>query len=78
MGARRRAEELTPPDEQAPPRPTCPNSHHIDFRSHGGGDEEANRTSLSLAHHLHGVHQGHVRVRGIAPDALHWELGEVE
>jgi hypothetical protein len=53
------------------------NSHHIRFRSHGGGDGPPNRTSLCLAHHLHGVHKGYIRVRGRAPDDLVWELGEV-
>jgi hypothetical protein len=52
------------------------NAHHIRFRSHGGGRDEPNLTSLCLAHHLHGVHKGYVRVRGRAPDALCWELGE--
>ncbi len=52
------------------------NSHHIRFRSHGGGHGEPNRTSLCLAHHLHGVHKGYVRVSGQAPDGLRWELGE--
>jgi hypothetical protein len=63
---------------------TCPgcskaadNVHHIEFRSHGGGDNEENLTSLCLAHHLHGVHKGYVRVRGAAPGGLRWELGEV-
>ena len=62
---------------------TCPGCskaadhvHHIKYRSHGGGDEEENLTSLCQAHHLHGVHEGHVRVRGAAPDRLQWELGE--
>ena len=54
------------------------NSHHIRFRSHGGSNAERNRTSLCLAHHLHGVHKGYVRVRGKAPDQLEWELGEKE
>jgi hypothetical protein len=54
------------------------NSHHIRFRSHGGGDELPNRTSLCLAHHLHGVHKGYVRVSGRAPDQLRWVLGEDE
>ncbi len=50
-------------------------AHHIDFRSAGGSDEEWNLGSLCAAHHLHGVHAGHVRVSGRAPDALTWELG---
>ncbi|TMA84015.1 MAG: hypothetical protein E6J63_23670 [Deltaproteobacteria bacterium] len=27
------------------------------------------------AHHLHGVHKGWIRVRGVAPARLVWELG---
>ena len=62
---------------------TCPGCsksadhvHHIVYRSHGGGDEEENLTSLCQAHHLRGVHDGYVRVQGAAPDALQWQLGE--
>jgi hypothetical protein len=50
-------------------------AHHVVYRSRGGGDEEGNLASFCAAHHLHGVHAGYVRVRGIAPDALTWELG---
>ncbi len=50
-------------------------SHHVKFRSHGGSDHESNRGSLCLGHHW-GVHQGYVRLRGTAPDGLHWVLGE--
>ncbi len=60
---------------------TCPGCskaadhvHHIKYRSHGGGDEEENLTSLCAAHHLHGVHDGYVRVRGAAPEGLEWDL----
>jgi hypothetical protein len=52
-------------------------AHHIQFRSHGGGPEDENQVGVCLAHHLHGIHKGYVRVRGKAPDALVWELGEV-
>ena len=31
---------------------------------------------LCAAHHLRGVHKGWIRVRGLAPHALEWELGE--
>jgi hypothetical protein len=62
---------------------TCPGCskaadhvHHIKYRSHGGGDEDWNLTSVCAAHHLHGVHDGYVRVRGEAPFGLQWELGE--
>jgi hypothetical protein len=53
---------------------TCPGCskaadhvHHVEFRSHGGTDDEANLTSLCLSHHLHGVHGEYVRARGTAP-----------
>jgi hypothetical protein len=49
--------------------------HHILFRSAGGGDELANRTTLCAWHHLRGVHAGLVRCAGAAPDALRFELG---
>lgn len=52
--------------------------HHIVFRSRGGGNEPENLVSLCVAHHLHGVHRGWVRVSGRAPDQLTWELGEAE
>ncbi len=50
-------------------------AHHVIFRSAGGSDDESNLVSICAAHHLHGVHAGHVRVRGRAPDALTWQLG---
>jgi len=53
-------------------------AHHIIPRSQGGPDEDWNLVGLCPAHHLHGVHRGWVRVRGRAPDALVWELGEME
>ncbi|TMB11038.1 MAG: HNH endonuclease [Deltaproteobacteria bacterium] len=51
--------------------------HHVQFRSAGGSDDPANLVSLCAAHHLHGVHKGWIRVRGVAPHALEWELGEI-
>jgi hypothetical protein len=48
--------------------------HHIEFRSHGGSDEESNLTSICAAHHLRGIHMGRLRVTGTAPDNLHWEV----
>jgi hypothetical protein len=53
-------------------------SHHIRFRSAGGPDEPSNRTTLCAHHHQRGVHGpfgGTVRIRGMAPDALVFELG---
>ena len=49
--------------------------HHIQFRSAGGSDDLANRTTLCAWHHLRGVHAGVVRIRGLAPDGLRFELG---
>lgn len=49
--------------------------HHIRFRSAGGDDELANRTTLCAWHHLRGVHGGVVRCTGRAPDGLHFALG---
>jgi hypothetical protein len=49
--------------------------HHIRFRSAGGSDEIANRTTLCAWHHHRGVHAGRVRVRGRAPEGLRVELG---
>jgi hypothetical protein len=49
--------------------------HHIRFRSAGGSDDLANRTTLCAWHHLRGVHAGTVRCTGTAPRALHFALG---
>ncbi len=49
--------------------------HHVRFRSVGGDDDLANRTTLCAYHHLRGVHAGLVRVIGSAPDRLRFELG---
>ena len=50
-------------------------AHHVDYRSHGGGDELENLVGVCAAHHLHGIHGGFVRVEGLAPDRLRWEFG---
>jgi hypothetical protein len=49
-------------------------AHHVDFRSHGGGDEPENLVGLCAFHHLRCVHGGWLRVVGRAPDALTWIL----
>ena len=49
-------------------------AHHLEFRSHGGGDELANQVGLCAFHHLRCVHGGWLRVTGRAPDALTWIL----
>jgi hypothetical protein len=54
---------------------TGAHSHHIQYRSAGGADEEANLIALCAPHHLRGVHMGRVRVRYESPGRLRWELG---
>jgi hypothetical protein len=49
--------------------------HHLRFRSHGGGNERANRITVCAAHHLHGIHAGVIRAWGVAPHVVHWQLG---
>jgi hypothetical protein len=49
--------------------------HHIVFRSQGGANGRANRTTICVAHHLRGIHAGYVRAWGTAPDEITWELG---
>ena len=49
--------------------------HHLRYRSHGGGDGEENLITLCAFHHLRGVHGGRLRIRGLAPHALRFELG---
>jgi hypothetical protein len=49
--------------------------HHIRFRSAGGSDNLANRTTLCAFHHLRGIHAGQLRCVGSAPDGLRWEMG---
>jgi hypothetical protein len=50
-------------------------SHHIVFRSLGGADVPENRTTLCAWHHLRGVHEGRIAIRGRAPEALRYGLG---
>ena len=40
--------------------------HHIHFRSLGGGDEPENQITLCAFHHLIGVHQGLIAIKGRA------------
>jgi hypothetical protein len=49
--------------------------HHVVFRSAGGSDALANRTTLCAFHHLRGVHGGRIRCLGRAPHGLRFELG---
>ena len=49
-------------------------SHHVNFRSHGGGDEPENQVAVCGFHHLRCIHGGYLRVTGRAPDGLTWWL----
>ncbi|HSN89623.1 MAG TPA: hypothetical protein VLS93_00205 [Anaeromyxobacteraceae bacterium] len=49
-------------------------AHHVEFRSHGGGDEPENQAGACGFHHLRCIHGGWLRVVGRAPDALTWIL----
>jgi hypothetical protein len=48
--------------------------HHLQFRSAGGSDEAHNVGSFCTWCHLHGVHGGRIRARGMA-HLIHWEFG---
>jgi hypothetical protein len=48
--------------------------HHVQFRSHGGSDEDENVIALCTWCHLEGVHGGRIQVTGSA-GRLKWQLG---
>jgi hypothetical protein len=45
------------------------------MRSHHGPDVPWNRITLCWVHHRRGVHSGNLRIEGLAPDQLVFELG---
>ena len=49
-------------------------THHVLYRSHGGGDDPENKIGLCAFHHLRCIHGGWLRVVGRAPDELRWFL----
>lgn len=49
--------------------------HHVEFRSAGGSNATENRVALCAFHHHRCLHAGLLRVRGLAPDDLVFELG---
>jgi hypothetical protein len=60
--------------------PGCPKrgtleSHHMEYLSQGGSDEDWNKVILCHGDHQHEVHTGYARVSGEAPQAVKWELG---
>jgi hypothetical protein len=48
--------------------------HHVAFLSAGGSDAPDNRVTLCAFHHLRSLHAGRMRIRGLAPDRLIFEL----
>ena len=48
--------------------------HHLEFRAHGGGDEDENVTSLCAWCHLYGIHEGRLRAEPPA-SAIRWSIG---
>jgi hypothetical protein len=76
--ARTRSRKVRERDEDHCQVPGCSHrathAHHVDFRSHGGGDELENQVALCAFHHLRCVHGGTLRVVGRAPDGLSWFL----
>ncbi|HLY36483.1 MAG TPA: HNH endonuclease signature motif containing protein [Candidatus Binatia bacterium] len=49
--------------------------HHIVYRSRGGDHARDNRVAICAAHHLRGIHGMTIRVDGVAPHDLTWQLG---
>ncbi len=49
--------------------------HHVVFRSRQGSNELANRLGICAFHHQRCLHAGRLRIRGLAPDRLLFELG---
>jgi len=49
-------------------------THHVLYRSQGGGHESGNQIGLCAFHHLRCIHGGWLRVVGKAPDELRWFL----
>ena len=49
--------------------------HHVRFRSAGGSDAPGNRITRCAFHHQRCLHAGLLRVSGLAPDGLFFELG---
>jgi hypothetical protein len=49
--------------------------HHVLYRSRGGANGRDNRVAICAAHHLNGIHRFRIRVSGVAPHDLTWEIG---
>jgi len=49
--------------------------HHVEFRSRGGGDDDANLAVLCATHHLQGIHRNRVRCHALPDGLFAWEFG---
>jgi len=49
--------------------------HHVVYRSEGGSHAWGNRVAICAAHHIHGIHGMRIKVSGVAPHDLTWEIG---
>jgi hypothetical protein len=49
--------------------------HHVVYRSEGGSNLWENRVAICAAHHIHGIHGMRIRVSGVAPHDLTWQIG---
>jgi hypothetical protein len=49
--------------------------HHVVYRSRGGDNGRENRVAICAAPHLNGIHKFRIRVTGVAPHDLTWEVG---
>src|SRR2546425_4196372 len=54
---------------------TSLHDHHVIYRSRGGDNTRDNRVAICAAHHLNGIHRFRIRVSGVAPHDLTWEIG---
>jgi len=54
---------------------TSLHDHHVVYRSRGGDNARDNRVAICAAHHLNGIHKLRIRVAGVAPNDLTWEIG---
>ena len=54
---------------------TSLHDHHVLYRSRGGENTRDNRVAICAAHHLNGIHRFRIRVAGVAPHDLTWEIG---
>ena len=48
---------------------------HVVYRSRGGLSTQDNRVAICAAHHLHGIHGFRIKVDGLAPHDLTWQIG---